>query len=52
MNAGAIPRRILLTHAAPEAFTAPCGKECKSKAGASAHARNCDDCKATEAPSE
>ena len=38
--------------AAPEAFTAPCGKECKSKAGASAHARNCDDCKATEAPSE
>ena len=30
----------------PEIFLAPCGKECRSKAGAAAHARNCDACKA------
>ena len=30
----------------PAVFLAPCGKECKSKAGAAAHARNCDACKA------
>ena len=38
---------------APETFTAPCGKSCKSKAGMGAHARNCPDClAATEVQGE
>lgn len=37
------------TETEAESFTAPCGKPCKSAAGVSAHARNCDACKEAKA---